>query len=55
MGELLAKSCIFVFFAQIMRKYEVSLAPASKVPLGVPVPGITLTPEEYNAKFTERV
>ncbi|RZB41731.1 cytochrome P450 305a1, partial [Asbolus verrucosus] len=54
LGEALAKNCIFFFFVEIMRKYNVSLLSGCKSPTGMPLPGITLSPENYRAKFTER-
>ncbi|XP_044256231.1 probable cytochrome P450 305a1 [Tribolium madens] len=54
-GEVLAKNCIFLLFVEILRRYNVSLAPGSKPPTGKPLPGITLSPESYRVKFTERL
>lgn len=53
-GEILAKNCIFLLFVEILRRYNVSLAPGSEPPTGKPLPGITLSPESYRVKFTER-
>lgn len=53
-GEILAKSCLFIFFTEILRKYSITLASDSPQPKGIPVPGITLTTEEYTVQFTER-
>lgn len=54
LGEILAKQCLFLFFVEIMRKYELSLMPGTRRPTGIPLPGITLSPEKYTAKFTRR-
>lgn len=53
-GEILARQCIFMFFANILQKYDVVLAPNSNKPKGIPLPGITLTPERYTAQFVKR-
>ncbi|CAH1107250.1 unnamed protein product [Psylliodes chrysocephalus] len=53
LGDALAKSCIFTFFAEIIRNYKITEYPGANKPTGIPIPGITLTPEKYRAKFTE--
>ncbi|GJQ79486.1 hypothetical protein Trydic_g16339 [Trypoxylus dichotomus] len=55
LGEALAKSCVFVFFAEIMRKFTVDCSPNEAKPTGVPIHGITLFPEKYKAVFTKRI
>ncbi|CAH0547137.1 unnamed protein product [Brassicogethes aeneus] len=54
LGETLARNCIFTFFTEIMSKYYISLLPGSDTPTGLPIPGITLSPEKYNALFTKK-
>ncbi|CAH1954950.1 unnamed protein product [Acanthoscelides obtectus] len=54
LGEILAKHAIFLIFVEVMRKYTISLWPGTKQPTGIPVPGITITPEIYRAQFTPR-
>nr|XP_023024596.1 probable cytochrome P450 305a1 [Leptinotarsa decemlineata] len=54
LGEILAKNCIFTFFSQIMKSYQIELPPNAKKPTGVPQPGITLSPEKYRAIFIKR-
>ncbi|KAK9738185.1 Cytochrome P450 [Popillia japonica] len=54
LGEALAKSCLFTFFAEIMRKFSVTCSPNETKPTGIPIGGMTLSPENYKAVFTKR-
>ncbi|XP_018325316.1 probable cytochrome P450 305a1 isoform X1 [Agrilus planipennis] len=54
-GEALARSCMFIFFAGILKKYRVEFAPESQKKVRkIFVPGIILTPEPYVLKLTKR-
>ncbi|XP_068913285.1 probable cytochrome P450 305a1 [Tenebrio molitor] len=53
-GEVLAKTCIFFFFVEILKNFYVSVTPGSKLPSSKPVPGMILSTEPYWATFTER-
>ncbi|CAG9864107.1 unnamed protein product [Phyllotreta striolata] len=55
LGDQLARSCIFTFFAEIIKNYRITEYPGSVKPTGVPIPGITLTPEIYRAKFIFKI
>ncbi|KAJ8930072.1 hypothetical protein NQ314_017179 [Rhamnusium bicolor] len=55
LGEILARNCIFLFFTEVIRKYEIAVLPGTKKPTGKPLPGISLSPEDYRAQFTPRV
>ncbi|KAG5892807.1 hypothetical protein JTB14_007309 [Gonioctena quinquepunctata] len=55
LGEILARNCIFSFFSEIMRGYDIELPEGAEKPTGKPHPGITLTPESYRAVFKERL
>nr|WCC58048.1 cytochrome P450 [Pharsalia antennata] len=54
LGEILAKHCLFIFFVELMRRYKLSSLPGMAKPSAIPLPGITLSPEKYTAKFTSR-
>lgn len=54
LGEILARQCLFLFFIGILRQYSVVKAEDAQLPSGIPLPGITLTPERYFAKFVRR-
>lgn len=54
LADALARSCIFTFFAGIMKTYTLSLADKSKPLTGIPLPGITISPEPYIPCFTHR-
>ncbi|CAG9763051.1 unnamed protein product [Ceutorhynchus assimilis] len=51
LGDALAKSCIFLFFVEILRRYRIE---SSEKLTGKQVPGITMSPEKYKAKFVAR-
>ncbi|CAG9771581.1 unnamed protein product, partial [Ceutorhynchus assimilis] len=54
LGDVLAKSCIFLFFVEILRKYKIEHHASWKKPTGKQTPGISMTPEKYRAKFIPR-
>ncbi|XP_056630734.1 probable cytochrome P450 305a1 [Diorhabda sublineata] len=53
LGDVLARSCIFIFFSEIIRNFSITKYPGSETPTEVPLPGITLCPQKYIAKFTQ--
>ncbi|KAG5896790.1 hypothetical protein JTB14_008366 [Gonioctena quinquepunctata] len=55
LGEILARNCVFSFFSEIMRGYDIELPEGAEKPTGKPHPGITLTPESYRAVFKKRL
>lgn len=54
LGESLARSCIFMFFAEILRNYKISPVAGAPMPTGIPLPGLTLSPEKYSVHFIRR-
>ncbi|XP_063919935.1 probable cytochrome P450 305a1 isoform X2 [Zophobas morio] len=54
LAEVLAKTCIFMFFVEILRKYTVCLAPGSEPLTEKYIPGIILSPTRYQARFVAR-
>ena len=54
LGESLARSCLFTFFAGILNKFEVTLPEGAVVPDRVLQPGITLSPKPYKVIFKQR-
>lgn len=53
LGDQLAKSCIFSFFVNILKHFE--LEPDLKFPASLELqPGITLSPQQYKIKFMKR-
>lgn len=54
LGESLARSCLFTFFAGVMSKYRVSLPPGAERPDRELQPGITLSPKPYKVNFEKR-
>ncbi|KAG5896791.1 hypothetical protein JTB14_008367 [Gonioctena quinquepunctata] len=55
LGEILAKNCLFSFFSEIMRSYDIELPDGAEQPTGIPHPGISLVPESYRAVFKKRL
>nr|XP_023015477.1 probable cytochrome P450 305a1 [Leptinotarsa decemlineata] len=53
-GEILAKSCIFSFFSEVMRSYNIESPPGTQVPSGKHHSGITLIPQKYRVVFDKR-
>ncbi|XP_060520854.1 probable cytochrome P450 305a1 [Cylas formicarius] len=51
LGDSLAKTCIFIIFAEVLRRYSVEACAPST---GKTVFGLTAAPEKYKAKFTPR-
>ena len=54
LGESLAKTELFIFFAGLMQKFEVRLANEDDVLSTSYRPGITLTPYPYEVRFVAR-
>lgn len=53
LGDQLAKSCIFTFFTNILKHFD--LQPDSEFPASIDLqPGITLSPKKYKIRFIER-
>lgn len=55
LGEALPRMFLFIIFSNILRKYSLQLALNSNQPKGKPIPGITLSTEDYTVRFTERL
>lgn len=53
-GEVLARNCLYTFFAEIVRNFKITLHPNSQTPSLIPQPGIVLSPQPYLAQFTLR-
>ncbi|KAL1517668.1 hypothetical protein ABEB36_001403 [Hypothenemus hampei] len=53
LGDVLAKTCVFLFFVHVLRKYNIQCEKGNK-PTGIPRPGLLLTTENYKAKFIAR-
>lgn len=49
LGDLLARQCIFLFFTTVLRKYKILPIPGKELPSIVPQPGLTLSPQKYEA------
>ncbi|XP_069701146.1 methyl farnesoate epoxidase-like isoform X2 [Periplaneta americana] len=54
LGEALARSCTFLFFAGILHQFEVLPAPGKELPSEDPVPGIVIAPQPYTALLRPR-
>lgn len=54
LGEPLARSCLFTFFAGVMSRYRVILPPNANIPARDLLPGFTLSPKPYKAIFQKR-
>ncbi|XP_050311649.1 uncharacterized protein LOC126747190 [Anthonomus grandis grandis] len=55
LGDALAKSCIFLFFVEILRNFQIERDASAERPSGKPIPGMTMTPEKYKARFVPKV
>lgn len=54
LGENLARACLFTFFVGIMQKYRIELPANGQSPSLQTLPGIVLSPKQYNVVFTKR-
>jgi cytochrome P450 family 2 subfamily L len=55
LGEALARSCLFVFFAGVLQNFEICPDPGKELPGEAPVPGLTLSPQPYSAILKPRL
>nr|UUB32680.1 cytochrome P450 CYP305F1 [Dendroctonus valens] len=53
LGDALARACLFLFFVEILRKYNIEYTGSTK-PTGKQTPGMIMSPEHYKAKFSLR-
>ena len=54
LGEVLAKTELFIFFAGLIQKFEIKLANEEDVPSTKYRPGITLSPYPFKIRFIAR-
>ncbi|KAF5297441.1 hypothetical protein FQR65_LT01372 [Abscondita terminalis] len=54
LGEVLAKNWLFLFTAEILRTFTILPVDCNNLPSLAPLPGITLSPQPYVAKFVRR-
>lgn len=54
LGEVLARACLFTYFAGIMQNYEITIPEGEKRPDTNLQPGIILSPKPYNVSFSRR-
>ncbi|KAB0792304.1 hypothetical protein PPYR_14263 [Photinus pyralis] len=54
LGEPFAKTCLFIFFAEIIRKYSIVPLKGRPLPTTAPLPGIIALPQRYSAQFIRR-
>lgn len=45
---------MFIFFSEILRNYTIRPVEGLPMPTGIPLPGLTLSPEKYFAQFIPR-
>ncbi|KAK9882833.1 hypothetical protein WA026_023448 [Henosepilachna vigintioctopunctata] len=55
LGEVVARQCLFNFFTEIIRRYEITLQPGYGMPSLIPQQGIVVSPQPYQARFTKRL
>ncbi|KAF2901223.1 hypothetical protein ILUMI_04967 [Ignelater luminosus] len=54
LGESLARHCVFIFFSEILRNYTIRPVEGLPLPTLKPLPGLTLSPQKYLARFVPR-
>jgi cytochrome P450 len=54
LGEALARNNMFLFFAGILQKFDLSIPKGGEPPSLDPIGGLTLAPKEFRAKITPR-
>ncbi|XP_063236595.1 methyl farnesoate epoxidase-like [Bacillus rossius redtenbacheri] len=54
LGEALARSCLFTFFAGILQRYQLLRAPGQQLPRDEPRPGLTMSPQPYSVLLRPR-
>ncbi|CAG9835981.1 unnamed protein product [Diabrotica balteata] len=52
-GEILARSSIFIFFSEIIRNYRLENPVGAEKPSEIFISGITLIPKQYKTRFIE--
>jgi len=55
LGEVLARSCIFTFFAGVLQNFEILPVPGKEIPGEAPMPGLLLSPQPYTVMMKPRV
>ncbi|PNF29827.1 hypothetical protein B7P43_G09526 [Cryptotermes secundus] len=55
LGEALARSCLFIFFAGVLQNFDVLPVPSKELPGEAPVPGLTLSPQPYSVMLKPRL
>jgi cytochrome P450 len=55
LGEALARSCLFIFFAGVLQNFEILPVPGKELPGEAPVPGLTLSPQPYSVMLKPRL
>jgi cytochrome P450 len=55
LGEALARSCLFIFFAGVLQNFEICPVPGKELPGEAPVPGLTLSPQPYTVMLKSRL
>ena len=55
LGEVLARSCLFIFFAGVLQNFEVLPVPGKELPGEDPLPGLILSPQPYTVMLEPRV
>lgn len=55
LGDALARSCMFTFFAGIIHKHHIKLPAGAPIPDRTLQPGITLSPKPYKVIFESRL
>ena len=53
-GEADARAALFLFFAGIMQRFELQLAPGQDQPDLEPNPGLTISPKPYDVLLVPR-
>ncbi|KAK5640624.1 hypothetical protein RI129_011435 [Pyrocoelia pectoralis] len=54
LGEPFARTCLFIFFVEILRKYSIVPVKNKPLPTATPSPGIISLPQRYTAQFMRR-
>jgi len=54
LGEALARNNLFLFFAGILQKFNLSVPPGEQPPSIDPTGGFTLAPKHFRAQITPR-
>jgi methyl farnesoate epoxidase/farnesoate epoxidase len=55
LGEVLARSTVFLFFTTLLQEFTFSVPEDDPVPQTLPLPGMTMAPQPFKMKIARRI